>query len=398
MTRVLVVIWAGLLLLGAVQPADAGTPTDPNLKVAFVGDSDAGSGFQSVLDKIQQQGAHIVVHSGDILYSSSMSSFQGKVNTTLGTTFPYFMSQGNHDTGSSEWGDIRNACSGAPDTHAEFIRCKLQTLGITPALGGNIDRYAIVHRGLKMVFLAERNDPTGDADFINAQLEGDDHLWKVCSWHKNQNWMQVGGKGNEVGWPPYEACREQGALIMTGHEHSYERTFTLSDIDTLTKDPTCSADPGQVCVTPGRTFVTVSGLGGTGVRNQDRCLPTAFPYGQGSGCNGIWARISTSDQENKVGALFITFHVDGDPAKAKAEFINVAGTVVDSFTITTTGSEPPPLRGDVNDDDVVNLGDLRRLLQMLLGQAPPNDAAQTLEAPADRLTLADGRELVQLLR
>jgi hypothetical protein len=62
---------------------------------------------------------------------------------------------------------------------------------------------------------------------------------------------------------------------------------------------------------------------------------------------------------------------------------------------------PRPLadavRGDVDGDRDVDLADLRLLLRMLTGQEPPNEAAKTLAAPADRLTLADARELIQLL-
>ena len=34
--------------------------------------------------------------------------------------------------------------------------------------------------------------------YIADSLAQDDSIWSICSWHKNQNAMQVGGKGN--GW------------------------------------------------------------------------------------------------------------------------------------------------------------------------------------------------------
>ena len=78
----------------------------------------------------------------------------------------------------------------------------------------------------------------------------------------------------------------------------------------------------------------VSGLGGRGIRDQERCRPTEPPYG----CSGIWASIYTSDQGATFGALFIDFHVDGDPSKARGYFKNIEGEIIDNFTITADPS------------------------------------------------------------
>ena len=49
----------------------------------------------------------------------------------------------------------------------------------------------------------------------------------------------------------------------------------------------------------GRSFVFVSGLGGSSVRDQDRCLPATPPYG----CDGLWASIYSQAQSGRPGAL-----------------------------------------------------------------------------------------------
>ena len=140
--------------------------------------------------------------------------------------------------------------------------------------------------------------------------------------------MQIGSKGDEMGWGVYEACRENGGLIQTGHEHSYQRTKTLVDLSRQVIDPTCSS-PTELCVGPGRTFVTVSGLGGSSVRPQRLCLPATPPYG----CNGEWASISSLNQGGIYGAQFITFNAGG-AKKAVGYFKNIRGEVLDNFTIT----------------------------------------------------------------
>ena len=147
----------------------------------------------------------------------------------------------------------------------------------------------------------------------------------------------MGGKSSAVGWGPYETCREEGAIIATSHEHSYSRTKTLVSTEQQTVDPDWP-DPNDVRVVPGATFVFVSGLDGSSIRDQERCAPTTYPYG----CNGEWASIYTSDQGAKFGALFIEFHVDGDPGKARGYFKNVDGQIIDEFTIWGTGVPQDP--------------------------------------------------------
>jgi len=104
-------------------------------------------------------------------------------------------------------------------------------------------------------------------------------------------------------------------------------------------------DANTLRVVPGSTFVFHSGLGGESIGTQSRCLPTTFPYG----CNGEWAKIYTKKQDALFGALFITFHVDGDAKKARGEFFNIKDplTPIDSFTITAdTLASPPPVHAD----------------------------------------------------
>jgi hypothetical protein len=102
-------------------------------------------------------------------------------------------------------------------------------------------------------------------------------------------------------------------------------------------DPSCSSG-SSLCVGPGRTFVTVSGLGGNSIRTQVRCTPTAttapFPSLNTSDPScPIWASIYTSNQSGVLGAQFITFNVDGNPKKATGYFKNINNVTIDTFTI-----------------------------------------------------------------
>ena len=316
--------------------------TLPDFKVAFIGDQGSGSNAADVLQLIMDEGAEMVLHQGDFDYGGNPNEFDQLINDVLGPDFPYFASKGNHDT--SAWSGYQQKLYDRLD--------RITGASCTGDLGV---KSSCTYQGLFFILSGVGVSGSGHDIYIRDELAADDSIWSVCSWHKNQNAMQVGGKGNDVGWGPYEECRIGGAIIATAHEHSYHRTRTLSSTQTQTVDASCEDDPGtpdpDVCVFEGSTFVFVSGIAGRSIRNQDRCSPKTYPYG----CNGEWAKIYTSDQGAKYGALFITFHVDGDPRKAYGYFKNIDGVVIDSFTITAgpQGNQAPTV--DAGGDQIIIL-------------------------------------------
>jgi hypothetical protein len=305
---------------------DEGPPA--NLKVAFIGDTGAGTNFTDVLRLIQSEQADVVMHQGDFDYGNSPSKFEDAINGVLGPDFPYFVSVGNHD--ADAWAGY------SANFQARYARA-----GATPSTKNwSSQMYSMVYKGLSLVFVGENsNNNDAFSTFIETTFADDPHTWKICSWHKNQNQMQVGGKEDEMGWGVYEACREAGAIVATGHEHSYSRTKTLISMSSQIVDDSCTDDPAHnVCISPGRTFAFVSGLGGNSIRDQERCLPTTYPYG----CNQEWAMIYTSNQGAQDGALFIVFNVNGDPNLARGYFKNISGDVVDEFAITKPAAPAQP--------------------------------------------------------
>jgi hypothetical protein len=163
--------------------------------------------------------------------------------------------------------------------------------------------------------------------FIRDALEKDDSIWSVCSWHKNQRDYQTGDKPDEAGWGVYEQARKGGAIIATGHEHAYSRTFTMSHIQSkqvASNDPAqltlAKDDPATTGVDEGRSFVFVSGLGGKDARVQRRG-------------GAWWAKIHTANQGARPGALFGVFNKGGDPRLAEFYFKDINGRIVDTFQV-----------------------------------------------------------------
>jgi Calcineurin-like phosphoesterase len=330
----LVVLCAGVLGLtacggdGPVSPGEraevSAAATAPNLKVAFIGDQATGPDALAVLQLIRDEGADMVLHQGDFDYEDDATLWDDNITSVLGENFPYFASVGNHDESNFS----------GPGGYQEKLAQRLARVPDAVCTGDLGVNSSCRYKGLFFVLSGVGTLGTGHEAYLRQALTADTSIWRICSWHKNQEAMQIGGKSDEVGWEAYETCRELGAIIATAHEHSYQRTRTLVSTERQAVDPAWP-EAGTLRVTPGATFAFVSGLGGNSIREQTRCLPTTYPYG----CNGEWASIYTSDQGAKYGALFIEFHVDGKPNAARGYFKNTAGQIVDQFTIT---AQPNP--------------------------------------------------------
>lgn len=307
-------------------PASPSTPgpvagaTEANLKVAFFADTNTGSNFASVLALVKREKADLAIIPGDLSYSTSSSAASDwfrAADAVLddGTTrIPYFVTRGNHDV---DW-----------STYGAGLKSRLQKWGIpTEHNDPTFGNYSIVYKGLKVVFADDTETNPKRADYVKQRLANDPHLWKICAWHRNQAKSNVGGKGDDMGWPIYENCRAAGAIVAQGHSHTYSRSKTLTADATQTVDSSCK-DPFSLCVGPGKHFFFDSSIGGVALRPMEG---TSEPH---------WA----STYNAKYGVLFIEFNVDGDPRKAHGYFKNIDGVVIDPpassglpyFTITNS--------------------------------------------------------------
>ena len=293
--------------------------TSPNLKVAFIGDQSLSFSAGLVLRLIRREGADMVLHLGDFDYNDDPESWDQMINDILGPSVPYFALIGNHDV--TKWSDYQQRLQ-ARLSRINGATCN-GDLGIK-----SVCRYQglfFILSGVGLKGLAHEH-----VAYMEEQLAQDNSIWRICSWHLNQTAMQLGDKNNATGWGPYEACRKGGAIIATAHNHIYARTKTLISMLNQTVDPAWS-EPDKLRVASGASFVFISGLGGQGTKPQVRCLPGTYPYG----CKREWAKIYTSVQGAVYGALFITFNVDGNPRKARGEFINMIGQTIDTFEVTS---------------------------------------------------------------
>ncbi len=300
--------------------------TQANLKVAFVGDQGATTNTINVLKLIKKEGAQFVIILGDFDYSDDADKWDTNLNTGLGSDFPVFAAQGNHDVPA--WPNYKKK-----------LEARLAKIAGAKCTGEYGTKMSCNYLGLFFVLSGVGTSGTRAEHeaYIKDQLTTDKSIWRVCAWHKNQADMQIGDKTDEVGWIAYQTCQNNGALVMTGHEHSYSRTKTLNALGNRSKGHGAMGDFDKLVVkagAPGNTFVTVSGLGGVGLRDyqaadhDDDTWWASWYATNGHLKNG--AKLSTAAG---YGATFVTFNVDGDPKKARGYFKNVAGVTIDTFEV-----------------------------------------------------------------
>ena len=368
LAAVALVVTIALEPLGRAQ-AD---PTPVNFTLAFIGDQGLGPDPRAVLTLIRNEGASAVLHSGDFEYTDTPRAFEDQVNAVLGQNFPYFASVGNHDADTFY----------GPGGYQAFLAARMTRLGI--AWKGDLGAQAsFTYRGIFFVLTAPGvfSDDDGDrvyAPFLANELAADHSLWRISSWHKDMELMQVGGKSDETGWGVYEAARRGGAITATGHEHSYSRTHLLSSCQTQTVASTANTlvlardDPGTPA-DEGRSFVFVSGLGGRSIRDQQLSGPW-------------WASIYTATQGANYGALFGVFNYQGDPGLAHFYFKDIGGHVADDFFVRAASSTRPPCLLDVDGNGRVEVAtDVVYIARRLVGltPVPPSFRLRDPTIPAD---------------
>lgn len=335
---------------------EASLTTPPNFKVAFAGDQGTTADTVAVLKLIKQEATDLYIIPGDFDYKNNADNWDKFLQENLGDT-PVLATVGNHDT--LAW-----------SAYAKKLQARLDKMPKAKCEGEIGVKMKCVYDGLLIVLSGVGTKGTGHEDFLDKNLKGTDAAFKLCVWHRTQRRMQAGDKDDETGWPVYEICREQGAIIATAHEHSYSRTHLLSNFE----KQTIADSDNQMVLEPGKTFTFVAGLGGKEVRREvteDSWIRKLLDKAKGQELpqkNGPWfAKIYTANQNAKSGAFFCVFHVDNNPRKAHCYFKNIAGEVVDDFTLeskvgagvegqTATnligpGQEPAPMHDGSEDSD-----------------------------------------------
>ncbi|KAJ3095676.1 hypothetical protein HDU97_006609 [Phlyctochytrium planicorne] len=208
----------------------------------------------------------------------------------------------------------------------------------------NKDADCVGEFGVNMVFVLSGIGTLGSQHipFLLSVLPNYAHVpLKFCIFHKNQHLYQTGDKNDETGYEIYDVCREHGFVVVTAHEHSYERTKAMKAFEGsilgengMVTETRLGRGKGQrggdgddvLKLFPGQSFAFVSGLGGDSIRSWKDGLEKK-PW---------WAATAALDNGVNYGALLCTIQPASAVATANCTFYDVAGEVWDRFTIDAT--------------------------------------------------------------
>lgn len=189
--------------------------------------------------------------------------------------------------------------------------------------------------------------------------------------------MQAGGKSDSTGWGVYEACRDWGAMVATGHEHSYSRTYLMSSFE----NQTVVNQSSTLQLEEGKSFAFVSGLAGASIRDQENDWP--------------WmASVYSATQNASDGALFCRFNDNGNPNHASCYFKDVKGVVPDQFEMVSLlqGGAPSTTFVDVPADHWA-YSDIETLYQQ--GYIAGCSSAPLMYCPDQTMTRAESAVFVE---
>jgi hypothetical protein len=341
----LMLLSAMAVLLPVASAQESGRPSAQPFTVAFIGDTGydpedtpaLDANFEQVLALVRSEGAQLLAIAGDFAYGEETDVarvYFANINRILGEQFPVLGAIGDHD----DWAHYQ-----------PFFQARLEMMGLHRTLIPGPD-YGLRFGGIQWAVLGG----PGQADLVRAQFANPDKAWRVCLWHWTMHDMQPGDKEDEMDWASYRACQDAGALIVTGHEHVYARTMTLTDLGNGEAGHGATGKPDRMAVGPGRTFVVVSGLGGRSKRDyecaehdDDTWWATVYTRNYylragttvAKNCAEGTQEYETAVQGYTYGALFITFNAGGDPGRADAYFKTIDGEIIDRFSIVK--GEPP---------------------------------------------------------
>ncbi|MCZ6530490.1 MAG: metallophosphoesterase, partial [Chloroflexi bacterium] len=160
-------------------PSAPPTVPPPNFTVAFIGDQGSTSDALAVLALIKSEGADMVLHQGDLDYNHDPDAWDQRINDVLGPDFPYFASIGNHD---------RRAWIG----YQRKLTDRLARIPEADCTGDLGVKSSCRYRGLFFILSGVGTRGLGHESYIREELAQSNAIWRICSWHKNHQNMQIG--------------------------------------------------------------------------------------------------------------------------------------------------------------------------------------------------------------
>jgi acid phosphatase type 7 len=296
------------------SPSPTASALPASVRFSALGDINSTRASDAVLRSIGARHDDFTLALGDLSYgdNGAEGAWCRFVTERVGTDHPFELVSGNHES-DGENGDIDR-----------FARCLPNRL---PGLMGTYGRQWFVdqpasHPVVRVVMISPALDfghgpwsyarTTPHYEWLRAAVTGARAAgipWVVVGMHKPC--LSAGNYECDPGADVVDLMLDTGVdLVLTGHEHLYQRTRPLGlGAGCRTIHPG-HFDPGCVTTGDGTTFITV-GTGGTPLRDVHRADPE----------RRYFATLSGKDVDPSYGSLDVQVTAD----RLTASFVPVAG-------------------------------------------------------------------------
>ena len=251
--------------------------TAPEVRVALIGDTEAGVNFGSVLKMIAAEKADVLMINGDFGYGDSPETWKKRIISSVDiNTLPIIATLGNHDLGSktntyisilnslrTDKNGLTTACTGKAgvseghDITAVDEVCTFKNVSIVGSGIGQV---------LTKTYLENQ---------LTAKLKKiPQDNWKLVGYHFTLASMNPGIKGDEATHKFFDIIRQNGGIGVQGHTHIAMASCPISSTFQKGAEVKCHPDftkPEERFVMPGTGIYVDSSLGGKEARARLRC-------------------------------------------------------------------------------------------------------------------------------
>jgi len=331
-----VVVVGALLVAGGVTWAIASSARGEQASVRFTasGDFSGGSRARDVFEGIAKLDPDLHLALGDLSYGETGKEDEwcSLVTSSVGAGFPFELLAGNHES-DGENGNINDFAACLPNQLPGLVGTYGREYYVDVPQEDPLVRFVMISPGI--------NFPNGTWRYE----EGDEHYgwtaaaidgaheaeipWVVVSMHKPC--ISMGQYGCDPGADILNLLIEKRVdLVLTGHEHLYQRTDQLATGDACPAlvpeehSEECEADSDDSMVQGAGTVFATVGTGGVEMRELYADDPEA----------GYMAAAQGQDDNGTFGSLEVTVTAND----LRARFVRAAGeNFQDTFAIAAEG-------------------------------------------------------------
>jgi hypothetical protein len=195
---------------------------------------------------VKQEWAQLIIHNWDFL--NNWDDWDKIVTKYLWPNFPVIWTAWNHDL---IWKG--HASRHVGNGWSDFQKIFKRRMNANPDLKCNWDLWkksVCTFKGIKIITVSPWLTDQNFWSYIRNNLKNDNHIWRICHWHKTMPEMQVWPKTSRDVWRDvFEAARENWCITTIWHDHSYARTYLLGNMQKQTviwKKSPYLIKPGQI--------------------------------------------------------------------------------------------------------------------------------------------------------